>query len=162
MVSIVYSSVTGNTKLLADSIKNYLDGKVAYFGKPGVEALASDKIYVGFWTDKGEANKEALDFLRALNNKKIFLFGTAGFGVSDEYFNKIIERTKEAINDSNEVIGSFMCQGKMPQSVKDRYLKMKESGSKIPNIDLLIDNFNKALAHPNSDDITNLLNTIKQ
>ena len=34
-----------------------------------------------------------------------------------------------------------MCQGKMPQSVRDRYVKMKEMPDAKPNLDALIANF---------------------
>ena len=54
-------------------------------------------IYVGFWTDKGNASKEALDYLKTLHHQKIFLFGTAGFGKSDNYFKKIIDKVKEVL-----------------------------------------------------------------
>ena len=95
---LIYFSQTGNTQLLAQAIKKNVEN--------------SDIIYVGFWTDKGNASKEALDYLKTLHHQKIFLFGTAGFGKSDNYFKKIIDKVKESIDESNEVIGSFMCQGK--------------------------------------------------
>ena len=49
----------------------------------------SDVCYIGFWTDKGNADQKTLELLSKLKNKKIFLFGTAGFGGSDAYFEKI-------------------------------------------------------------------------
>ncbi len=33
-----------------------------------------------------------------------------------------------------------MCQGKMPQSVRDRYIKMKENPEHPANLDMLIEN----------------------
>ena len=61
---LIYFSQTGNTQLLAQAIKKNVEN--------------SDIVYVGFWTDKGNANKEALDYLKTLHHQKIFLFGTAG------------------------------------------------------------------------------------
>ena len=120
---IHYFSQTGNTKLLGDFLKDNIND--------------SKTIYVGFWTDKGNANQEALDYLKTLLHQKIFLFGTAGFGKSEEYFKRIINKVKESIDSTNEVVGSFMCQGKMPDSVLQRYLSLKESSliidSKILN-----------------------------
>lgn len=37
-------------------------------------------IFVGFWTDKGTCDDNITAFLNKLENKKVFLFGTAGFG----------------------------------------------------------------------------------
>ena len=113
-------------------------------------------MFVGFWTDQGSADMECKHFLAELNNKKIFIFGTCGFGMDATYFDKIINSTLPSINSSNEVIGSFMCQGKMRQSVLDRYEKLKASNTNVPNIDMLIDNFNKALSHPDANDLSNL------
>ena len=45
----------------------------------------AEMIYVGFWTDKGTADQACLELLGRLRNKKIFLFGTAGFGGSEAY-----------------------------------------------------------------------------
>lgn len=143
---LIYFSQTGNTQLLAQAIKKNVEN--------------SDIIYVGFWTDKGNASKEALDYLKTLHHQKIFLFGTAGFGKSDNYFKKIIDKVKESIDESNEVIGSFMCQGKMPETVLQRYLKLKEGNHAPDNINLLIDNYYEALRHPNNDDIENLKKAI--
>lgn len=41
-----------------------------------------------------------------------------------------------------------MCQGKMPQSVRDRYMKMKAQPEHSANIDALIKNFDRAISHP--------------
>ena len=51
-----------------------------------------------------------------------------------------------------------MCQGKMPLSVRERYVKMKEQPNHMPNIDAMIENFDKALSHPDADDLAKLAN----
>ena len=52
--------------------------------------------------------------------------------------------------------GTFMCQGKMPLSVRKRYEKMREQNNISLNIDKLIANFDKALSHPNKVDLKTL------
>lgn len=49
-----------------------------------------------------------------------------------------------------------MCQGKMPQSVRERYVKMKEQPNHMPNIDAMIENFDEALSHPDENDLNAL------
>ena len=148
--SIIFSSVTGNTKKLADTIHETLPQDMCdYFGGNELQVPESDLLYIGFWTDKGNAD-----------NKTIFLFGTAGFGGSDTYFNKILEQVRQFIDSSNEVIGAYMCQGKMPQSVRDRYIKMKENPEHPANLDMLIENFDRALSHPDADDLERLKKTL--
>ena len=43
--------------------------------------------------------------------------------------------------------GLYMYQSKMPQSVRDRYMKMKAQPEHPATIDALIDNFDRALFH---------------
>ena len=154
--SIIFSSSTGNTKELADTIYEALPKeKCDYFGV-SKEEPQSDKVYIGFWTNQGNADKETLELLKKLKNKKIFLFGTAGFGGSQEYFQKVLGQIKESIDSSNTIIGEYMCQGKMPQSVRERYVKMKEQSNYMPNLDMMIKNFDSALSHPDKNDLDKL------
>lgn len=160
--AIVCASKTGNTKLLADAIQSSLpEEKVIYAGIPQAEALQADRIFVGFWTDKGTCCEEIKDFLKHIKNKEIFLFGTCGFGGSEAYFQKVLTAVKKNIDSSNTIVGTYMCQGKMPQSVKDRYLKMKKSPVPVPNVDQLIANFDTALTHPDTLDLEKLKNIVK-
>ncbi len=155
--SILVSSVTGNTKALADAIyevlpKEYCD----FYGNAKAQVPQSEILYIGFWTDKGTADSDTLKLLQALKNKKIFLFGTAGFGGSEAYFQKILNQIKQSLDSSNAVVGEYMCQGKMPQSVRERYIKMKGQPNAPANLDMLIDNFDNALSHPDEEDIIKL------
>ena len=62
--AIVYSSRTGNTELLARAIQSALPAEdCLYFGGPDAAALAADRLYVGFWTDKGSCDEELAAFL---------------------------------------------------------------------------------------------------
>ena len=161
--SIIYSSKTGNTKKLAETIYNALpQNECSYYGTVDkIDDELSNVIYIGFWTEKGNADLLTLEFLKKLKNKKIFLFGTAGYGESEKYFDVIINKVKKNIDSSNTIIGTFMCQGKMPLSVRERYEKMKEQNNISLNIDNLIINFNKALLHPDERDLKRLEKIIK-
>ena len=48
--------------------------------------MLSELLYIGFWTDKGNADTKTLQLLSQLKNKQLFLFGSADFGGSDIYF----------------------------------------------------------------------------
>ena len=45
-----------------------------------------------------------------------------------------------------------MCQGKMPQAVRDRYAAMEES----PRRTAMLENFDQALSHPDQEDLARL------
>ena len=137
--SVLFSSQTGNTKILAQAIAQALPAAGCdYFGDYQGRVPSSPVLFVGFWTDKGTADAASLELLKTVKNKKIFLFGTAGFGGSAAYFQKILLRVQENLDAGNQVIGTFMCQGKMPLSVRQRYEKMKEQPNPAPNLDMLI------------------------
>ena len=40
------------------------------------------------------------------------------------------------MNVSNVIVGEYMCQGRMPQSVRERYLKMKDAPDHPANLDV--------------------------
>lgn len=169
--SIIYSSNTGNTRMLADTIASELKKSMTSEDQLTISdirdiqtasiAKTHDTVYfIGFWTDKGTCSQNIADFLQTLNNCRIFLFGTAGFGQSQEYFDKLIGNVSQYIPDSCTVIGTFMCQGKMPQSVRTRYEKMLADKPEDATIQNLIQNFDQALTHPDDNDKHNLINTV--
>ena len=59
--AIVYSSITGNTKKLAESIKNKITE--CYFGNPSDEALSADTIFLGFWAAKNSCSADVQSFI---------------------------------------------------------------------------------------------------
>ena len=159
--SILYSSATGNTRLLADTIRAALPLELCdAFGAVGETAAESELLYVGFWTDKGDCDAQTRAFLSELRGKEIFLFGTAGFGGASVYFRRILTRVAQGLEASNRVIGSFMCQGKMPMAVRERYEKMLASPNPAPNLEQMIQNFDQALSHPDGEDLQRLTQAV--
>lgn len=151
--AIVYSSRTGNTAMLARAVREALPQEdCRYFGAPAPQALAADTVYVGFWTDKGTCDEPTARFLQSLTDQKVFLFGTAGFGGAPAYFQQILDRVKANLAPGVQVTGTYMCQGKMPQAVRDRYAAMEES----PRRTTMLENFDQALSHPDQEDLARL------
>ena len=156
--AIVYSSQTGNTRRLAEHAREVLGEKGRGFvGAPSdegcLEALrAADVVLLGSWTDKGSISAELASALPALVGKRVFLFGTCGFGGSKAYFSGVLDRFASALPEGAEVVGRFMCQGQMPPSVRERYVGMaeKDPGRFTP----MIENFDRAVGHPDEGDLS--------
>ena len=161
--SVIYSSRSGNTKILAGQIIRILgtEDNVCFkeirkmVGEKEVldKVKESSIIFLGFWTDKGKCDEEMQEVIKKINHKKIYLFGTAGFGKDINYFNQIVERVKDNIDKSNQIIGQFMCQGKMPMVVKKRYEEMLVSDPEDQKSKLMLQNFDEALKHPSKEDL---------
>lgn len=156
--AIVYSSRTGNTKALADAIREVLPPEdCCYFGPPDAAALAAQRLYIGFWTDKGTCDGDTAAFLAQLTNQEVFLFGTAGFGGSAEYFEQIAHRVEMLLPAGVTVLGHHLCQGRMPMTVRQRYAAMEDS----PRRTQMLENFDAALSHPDAEDLRQLQNAVR-
>ena len=154
--SIIFNSVTGNTRKLAETIREALPQEDCdQFGALEGEVPTSQRLYIGFWTDKGRCNQEITDLLKTLKGKEVFLFGTAGFGGSQEYFDKILSSVQKCLGASNTVIGTYMCQGKMPMQVRQKYEMMENSGMEEAKVKAMLRNFDEALLHPDAEDLKN-------
>lgn len=155
--TIVYSSRTGNTKLLADGIRSVLPAEsCVYFGPVSGaerEAAQADVVFAGFWTDKGSCDEEMAGFLSGIVGKDVFLFGTAGFGGSGEYFSKILRNVGKYLDGSCRLAGTFMCQGQMLPAVRKRYEGMVGTGGDVCKVREMIENYDRALGHPNEADV---------
>ena len=126
------------------------------------QASEADVVFVGFWCDKGSCSPAAQHFLQGLVGKRVFLFGTCGFGESDEYFAQILDRVRAYLPADAQYIGGAMCQGKMGMSVKRRYEGMLEKDPENAQARMLIDNWNKAQSHPNEDDFSRIAAAAKE
>ena len=152
--AIVYSSKTGNTKQLAQAISEALPAEdCLYFGAPSLEALKAQRIYVGFWTDKGTCAPAVKEFLQGLHGKRVALFGTAGFGLSEMYFASLSDRFRAEVPEENQVLGTWFCPGWMPPAVRARYetqLKEKPGDARLEN---MLRAYDQALSHPDGTDL---------
>ena len=142
---IICSSKTGNTEKLAQRAREVLGEENEC---PVVDA---DLVLVGSWTDKGGMDPALADTLPQLADKKVFLFGTCGFGGSQAYYDRVLDRFAAALPDGARVVGRFMCQGQMPPAVRERYVKM--SNQDPARFEPMIENFDRALGHPDADDL---------
>lgn len=154
-IAIIYKSLTGNTKLLAESLKENISPKnLVYFGEPK-EYIDADLYLIGSWTNKGDCVSEIKDYLKKLKNKRIAFFATAGFN-SENYYETLIKRVKENIDSSNQLIDYFYCQGKMSPAIKEKYIKLLQEHKDDKKLQVNLKNYEEALTHPDNKDLNNL------
>lgn len=111
----------------------------------------AELVLLGSWTDKGGLDPSLAEKLPQLAGKRVFLFGTCGFGGSKEYYDRVLERFAFELPADAQVVGRFMCQGQMPPAVRERYAKM--AGQDPKRFEPMIENFDRALGHPDDVDL---------
>lgn len=158
--AILYDSATGNTAYLAQALKQEYPQAV-YCTPQDCDIEQAERVFVGFWTDKGTCSERLQAVLPKLAGKEVFLFGTAGFGASQEYFAQIIARVSEKLPDSCRVIGWYMCAGRMGEGVRKRYEAMCQVPETREKGEMLLRNFELAATHPNEQDVAALLEQVR-
>lgn len=175
--SMVVNSKSGNTRMVSGAIKRALQAAGVEFVHAAAlsddadpeqvmneaqGACAADTVFVGFWCDKGTCSPSVAALLSALHGKRVFLFGTCGFGASEEYFNQIVDRVSSNLADDAELVGWAMCQGKMGPAVKQRYEAMLEQEPENARFKMLLDNWVAAKDHPTKEDLDNMAAAAKK
>ena len=151
--AIVYSSLTGNTAMLAEKLQQTLPAEdCVYFGVPA-EGVEVPLVLAGFWTDKGDCDQKSAAFLEGLRNTSVFLFGTAGFGGSQAYYHTILQRVRGHLDASVKVVGTFLCQGKMGDGVRQRLEGQLAKAPEDAKTRAMLENFENAKTHPDQADL---------
>ena len=125
-ILVTYSSLSGNTKLLAEAIYAALtsENKTILPIKEASNAENYDVILVGYWVDKGAPSQEAAEFLRKLCDKKIGIFATLGYWPDSDHAYEALKKGEDLVKDSNEVICRYICQGKLSDQIIEAFKSM--------------------------------------
>lgn len=169
-LAIRYDSKTGNTKRLAEGLRDRLaesgtEVDIASISEaaPAPDALSSaDAVLFGFWTDKGTCSPDAAAFLPELAGKRVFLFGTAGFGESPEYFERILGNVCAQLPETSTYLGGSMCQGQMGEAVKARYEAQATEHPDDSRWQMMLKTYGQALGHPDAADIDSVAANAKE
>ncbi|HBF6276715.1 TPA: flavodoxin family protein [Clostridioides difficile] len=155
---ILYSSLTGNTKKIACSIYEAIQGKkeiknISELVDDSIDYENYDIVFLGYWVDKGICDKNSKQVLENIHNKKIALFGTMGASTKGSYGASIIEKIQSIIPKDNEILGSFICQGKIAEGLKVKYKEMLKLSSDNEHIRQQLNNHEESQSHPDEQEI---------
>lgn len=154
---VIYSSKTGNTKKIASqifgAIAKYEAAELVSVDEIKSHHLEANRLAVGYWNDKGTADKMILDFAEKVTDKELILFGTQGADPESDHGKQCIENVNKLFSDSN-ILGHFLCQGRIdPELTKmferlpaDHPHAMDENRRK---------RHEQAASHPDQDDLSN-------
>lgn len=152
--AVLYHSETGNTAKIASAIFEQLPGKSKdllqiNLAKPIPEANC---YFVGFAVNRGTCCMEVADLLSELHEKKVFLFGTCGANPIPAYRKQIESKVKVWIDDDNDYGGFFLCQGRMPMEMREKFEQIRNAEN-AQHIDVMLHNFEEAKLHPSEEDL---------
>lgn len=120
-VQVIYSSLTGCTKKVATAIFNGIEveQKTIHDLKDGAPVLDGDVILLGYWGISGNPNDEMKEFLQTIQGKAVGIFCTLGYYADSAHARQTVEAGLDLLKERNEVIGCFVCNGAVSQSLID-------------------------------------------
>jgi flavodoxin len=123
---IVYSSKTGNTRRLAEGIRQGLveaGGHELRFSavEENPDPAGAAWVLVGFWAERGNADQKALEYLKTLEGRRVGLFGTLGAYPDSKHAEDIRQKARALAAEKNTVLGCFLCQGKIDPALTERF-----------------------------------------
>jgi flavodoxin len=154
-VLLVYSSKTGNTRMVAEGIAGGLgEARIAARIAPIEEASdeGAPVLLLGFWVDKGTADAKTLAYIRKLEGRRVGLFGTLGAYADSEHARKTAETMKALVSEKNTCLGCFLCQGKIDPALTEQFKQLPPGHPHAMDEDRMKRHL-EAAKHPDQADI---------
>ncbi|TCS79607.1 flavodoxin family protein [Pectinatus cerevisiiphilus] len=153
---VVYSSRTGNTKMVAEAVTSVLPKGTTCLPVTEVKPemiQAADCVFVGYWVDRGLPDQAAKNFLAQLTNQHIALFATLGADPHSQHAIDSLVKGAQCLQNPESVVNQFICQGKIDPKLIEQMYKMFPAGhphGRTPERDAL---HVEAAKHPNEADL---------
>lgn len=167
---IIYSSITGNTKQVAEAIASAIPGSdLLSVNDNNLFEIITDKKYslfiIGFFVDKGKPDEKVICLLRKLkemiteneNNLikkqdkiKIAFFSTLGGDPQSDAAKKCMKFAEQLVSESFVISPSLIVRGKISPALLQ--LMHKNNPTLLQNKKHL-ENIEKAKTHPDINDL---------
>lgn len=109
-VLISVSSKTGNTRKIAEAIHTAIPESVLFDAETAPDPSSFDLIFIGFWVDKGTADKQAQQYIKKIANKPVAIFGTLGAYPDSQHGIDSLNNVAQLLPNC-QVIDRYLCQG---------------------------------------------------
>lgn len=152
-ILIVYSSLTGNTRKVAEAVYAVLGSEADLFPvETAPPADAYDFVAVGFWVDKGTADHKAQEYLKTIRGKEVALFATLGAYPDSEHAAASLKNAAALLGDGNHLAGTFICQGKIDPRLIEQFKKTPGNHPHVVTPERL-ERYKEAAKHPDDNDL---------
>lgn len=112
-IQVIYSSLSGCTKKLAQGIYDGLENveKSIWDLADGEPAPDGDILLLGYWVDKGGPNAQMKAFMEKLEGRTVGVFCTLAYWADAAHGAASLTAGVDAVKEKNTVIGSYVCNG---------------------------------------------------
>lgn len=150
-VLIAYSSLTGNTRKLAEALHLALPNAdlCPMSSAPNLERY--DIVFAGFWVEAENACKDAIKCLKRLSGKPVALFATLGAYPDSQHAADSLKAAANEIPNGN-VVDSFICQGAIDPNMIEWMEKLPQDDENVPT-DSRRQLWKDAASHPDENDL---------
>lgn len=148
---VVYSSRTGNTKMIAEAVAEAVAPCDLFPVQEAPDASAYDFVAVGYWVDKGMPDASCARYMATVKGRKVALFGTLGVDPAHDHAKGCARKGEEMMREGgNTVYGTVLSQGKIDPSVIEAMRKMAQSVH--PMTPERVARIEAAKSHPDEED----------
>ena len=110
---VVYSSVTGNTRMVAEAVAGAMPPGTALLPvhkAPSPDAY--DFLALGFWVKRGMPDPRMIRYMRMVKGTSVGWFGTLA-AWPDSPHARQVGTAAEGLLEGNRILGGFLCQGRL-------------------------------------------------
>jgi flavodoxin len=152
-ILVMYSSLTGNTKKVAEAIAAALSEEstlVQVADKLPIQNY--DIVFLGFWIDRSSADNTMAQFMQQMHDENVALFATLGAYPNTAYAEKCMENAVALLPQDNTVLGKFHCQGKIAEKLVEKFKTLPPEHPHALTPERLM-RYQKAASHPDEVDL---------
>ena len=122
-VHVIYSSLSGCTKRLAQRIYENLDtsDKAIFDLAQGAPDTDADVLLLGYWVDKGGPNTAMKELMDAISGKYVGIFCTLAYFCDSRHGMNSILAGAEALKERNTIIGTYVCNGALSPKLIEQF-----------------------------------------
>ncbi len=150
--AVIYSSVTGNTKLVAEKLAEAA-GEAELFPVDRAPEDFSDYevVALGYWLRLGAPDPRMLKYMPGVHDARVVLFQTHGTNAGSEHAVTAFARAGYLLGENCEILGTFGCQGKINPAMIE---KRKNAGPDDPHGGpKAMERWKSAASHPDEQDL---------
>lgn len=160
--AVIYSSLTGNTKSVAEAVLQAMpDGTEIFAIKDAPAPEDYDLLALGFWVSKSGPDPKMAAYMQSLCGKQLILFGTMA-GYPDSPYGDKVRQNAIAMAEGNEVLGTYLCLGRISEKRLQAYLDGRMENTRHPLTPERKERLLEAAKHPNEDDFVAARGAVKE